>query len=199
MKRVPALGKSIGFALACLVIGVATNLAAQVVMNGKPVRAYEGRVSMLNEQEGRIVIDVSDGSRGNWRVGGYTVVLQGVERVPLRAALSSPRVTVWVSPDGTVQRITLGAMQRAPVAVRPMNGAAARSYVGRVEMMNLRDGKIVIDVSDGSRGNWRVGGYTEVLRGGARAPLQAALESRRVQVWVTREGLVERINILQGR
>jgi len=197
-KWLPTFGTSFGCAIALLLVVAAADLAAQPVMNGKPVRAYAGHVVMLNEREGRIVIAIDDGSKGDWRIGGYTVVLRGAERLPLNAVLASPRVTAWVSPDGTVQRITLGAARPAPTGGRT-NGQVVRSYLGRVEMMNLRDGRIVIDVDDGSKGDWRIGGYTVVLRGAEREPLKAALDSRRVRVWVTREGQVERINILAVR
>jgi len=110
-KWLPTFGKSFGCAIALLLLGAAADLAAQPVMNGKPVRAYAGHVVMLNEREGRIVIDVDDGSKGDWRIGGYTVVLRGGEREPLKAALDSRRVRVWVTREGQVERINILAVR----------------------------------------------------------------------------------------
>jgi hypothetical protein len=76
-------------------------------MNGKQVREYFGRVNMLNERDGKIIINIEDGSTGNWNVGRYTVVLRGSEREPLSLLLSSKRVRAFVSQDGTVQRVEI--------------------------------------------------------------------------------------------
>jgi len=77
------------------------------MMGGKQVRDYTGSVNMLNEQDGKIIIKIDDGSTGNWSVGRYTVVLRGAQREPLSLLLSSKRVKVWVAQDGTVQRVEI--------------------------------------------------------------------------------------------
>ena len=89
-----------------------SNLAAQTMMGGKIVRHYDGRVNMLNERTGRIIVDVEDGSVGHWRVGGYTVVLRGDRRLSLHAVLDSLKVRVWVAEDGTIQRIAILEIRR---------------------------------------------------------------------------------------
>jgi hypothetical protein len=85
---------------------VSGNAFAQT-MGGKEVREYTGSVNMLNEQYGKIIIKVDDGSTGNWSVGRYTVVLRGSQREPLSLLLSSKRVKAWVAQDGTVQRVEI--------------------------------------------------------------------------------------------
>jgi hypothetical protein len=178
------------------------------MMGGKQVRAYAGSVNMLNEQDGKIIIKVDDGSTGNWSVGRYTVVLRGAQREPLSLLLSSKRVKAWVAQDGTVQRVEIldmtGQGVAAPAAVPSqaaapsmMGGKQVRAYAGSVNMLNEQDGKIIIKVDDGSTGNWSVGRYTVVLRGAQREPLSLLLSSKRVKAWVAQDGTVQRVEILQ--
>ena len=78
-----------------------------------------------------------------------------------------------------------------------MGGKQVRDYTGSVNMLNERDGKIIIKIDDGSTGNWSVGRYTVVLRGSEREPLSLLLSSKRVKVWVAQDGTVQRVEILQ--
>jgi len=180
------------------------------MMGGKQVREYTGAVNMLNERDGKIIINIDDGSTGNWSVGRYTVVLRGAQREPLSLLLSSKKVNAWVAQDGTVQRVEIlevaGQGSAAPVAApapaKPappsmMGGKQVREYTGAVNMLNERDGKIIINIDDGSTGNWSVGPYTVVLRGAQREPLSLLLSSKRVNVWVAQDGTVQRVEILQ--
>jgi len=177
------------------------------MMGGKQVRPYDGSVNMLNEQDGKIIIKIDDGSTGSWSVGGYTVVLRGSQREPLSLVLSSRRVKAWVAQDGTVQRIEIlemsGQTAMAPASTAQgapagmMGGKQVRDYTGSVNMLNEQDGRIIIKVDDGSTGNWNVGRYTVVLRGAQREPLSLLLSSKRVKVWVAEDGTVQRVEILQ--
>jgi phenylpyruvate tautomerase PptA (4-oxalocrotonate tautomerase family) len=197
--------------IAALTLLAPASVASQM-MNGKQVREYFGRVNMLNERDGKIIINIEDGSTGNWNVGRYTVVLRGSEREPLSLLLSSKRVRAFVSEDGTVQRVEIlemagqaapppmaGGPGPAPVGAAPMmmNGKQVREYFGRVNMLNERDGKIIINIEDGSTGNWNVGRYTVVLRGSEREPLSLLLSSKRVRAFVSQDGTVQRVEILQ--
>ena len=178
--------------LFCALLLISGQAFAQL-MNGKQVKAYIGSVNMLNEQEGKIIIKIDDGSTGNWNVGKYTVVLRGSEREPLSLVLSSKSVKVWVAQDGTIQRIEILEMAGqgiAAPAANPAQGATAgmmggkqvRDYTGSVNMLNEKDGKIIVKIDDGSTGNWNVGKYTVVLRGSEREPLSILLSSKKVKV-----------------
>ena len=182
-------------------------LGQTATMNGKEVRAYEGSVVMLNEAAGKIQIKIDDGSTGNWNVGPYTVVMRGSVREPLSLLLSAGTVKAFVSRDGQVQRIDILKMAgqaQSPVAPGnqgsgslAMNGKPVRAYMGSVNMLNEGAGKIVVKVDDGSTGNWNVGKYTVVLRGSQREPLSLLVSSKRVKVYVSQDGDVQRVEILQ--
>jgi|GEM_PF-3423070 hypothetical protein len=190
--------------LAALTLMAPKSVVSQM-MNGKQVRDYTGRVNMLNEVDGKIIINIDDGSTGNWNVGRYTVVLRGSEREPLSLLLRTKKVRAFVSQDGDVQRVEIIEMAGqgpAPAngpapAPMVMNGKQVRDYNGRVNMLNERDGKIIINIDDGSTGNWNVGRYTVVLRGSQREPLSLLLSSKRVRVFVSQDGEVQRVEILQ--
>jgi hypothetical protein len=166
---------------------------------------YTGRVNMLNEQDGKIIINVDDGSTGNWSIGrGTTVVFQG-KRQPHSMLLSSKHVKVMVNRDGSVGFIEIlemsdqGAPPSAPGGTSGliMGGKEVHAVTGRVNMLNEQYGNIIINIDDGSNGNWQVGNYTVVLRGAQREPLSLLLSSKRVRVWVARDGTVQRVEILQ--
>ena len=78
-----------------------------------------------------------------------------------------------------------------------MGGKQVRDYTGSVNMLNEKDGKVIIKIDDGSTGNWTVGAYTVVLRGSQREPLSLLLSSKKVKVWVAEDGTVQRVEILQ--
>ena len=159
------------------------------MMDGKEVRRYEGVPNSINEQAGKIVIR-TDSSVGNWSVGPRTVVLFGEERMGLGAVVESTRVEAWVSQDGFVHRINILEM-RLPPGPTP-------NYSGEVVSLNQSAGEIEVRTPN-SVGHWKVGGFTVVGYRGHRIPLGVVLRSKKVSLAVTREGRVERIDVLEMR
>jgi hypothetical protein len=158
-------------------------------MDGKEVRRYEGVPNSINEQAGKIVIRTNS-SVGNWSVGPRTVVLFGSERMGLGAVVESTRVEAWVSEDGFVHRINILEMR--------LPGGPTPNYSGEVVSLNESAGEIEVRTPN-SVGHWKVGGFTVVGYRGHRIPLAHVLRSKKVSLAVTREGRVERVDVLEMR
>ena len=94
--------------------------------------------------------------------------------------------------------LTLGFTISAAHAV-VMNGKEVTAYVGHIVSHNNRTGKIVIK-TENSTGNWRLHNHVTVLNEG-KSSERLNLEdiwrnTRKVRVWVSRDGEVERISVL---
>jgi hypothetical protein len=157
------------------------------MMDGKEVRRYEGVPNSINEQAGKIVIR-TESSVGNWSIGPRTVVFFGAERMSLGAVVESTRVEAWVSQDGFVHRINILEMRLPP--------GPPSNYSGEVVSLNEGAGEIEVRTPN-SVGHWKVGGFSVVGYRGHRIPLVHVLRSKRVSLAVTREGRVERIEVLE--
>ena len=73
-------------------------------------------------------------------------------------------------------------------------------YVGKIVMHNARTHKIEIKTEEHSTGTWRVAKHIMVLRKGERLELSDIWgKTKRVRAWVTKSGIVERIDVLEWK
>ena len=83
-----------------------------------------------------------------------------------------------------------------------MNGKEVKAYVGHIMSHNDRTGEIVIK-TDSSTGHWHLHRHVTVLnegRAGERLDLEDIWRNtRKVRVWVSRDGEVERISVLEWK
>jgi hypothetical protein len=79
-----------------------------------------------------------------------------------------------------------------------MDGKEVRAYEGTPRSINEQQGKIVIQTAT-SEGNWSIGPRTVILFGRERESIKGVEASTRVQAWVSTDGFVHRINILEMR
>jgi hypothetical protein len=92
----------------------------------------------------------------------------------------------------------LGCLIAVPVLAQVMDGKEVHRYEGVPNSINEQAGKIVIR-TESSVGNWSIVPRTVVLFGSERMGLGAVVESTRVEAWVSQDGFVHRINILEMR
>jgi hypothetical protein len=87
----------------------------------------------------------------------------------------------------------------APLAAasQTIDGKAVKAYSGAVTSLDEQAGTIVIATDENSIGNWKVGKYTVVIRGSAREPLSPLLNSKKVKAFVSADGEVQRVVILE--
>ncbi len=83
-----------------------------------------------------------------------------------------------------------------------MNGKEVIPYVGHIVSHNYRTGEVVIK-TDKSTGHWHLHRHVTVLNEG-KASERLNLEdiwrnTRQVRVWVSRDGEVERISVLEWK
>ena len=94
---------------------------------------------------------------------------------------------------------TLCMVMTAP-AETVMNGKEVTAYKGRIVMHNERTNKIEIKTEENSTGNWKIASHVVVLRKGERLPLADVWgKTKRVRAWVSKAGVVERIDVLEWK
>jgi hypothetical protein len=80
-----------------------------------------------------------------------------------------------------------------------MNGKEVRPYTGQIVSHNDRTGEIVIK-TENSTGHWRLHRHVTVLSGRERLELSDIWgKTRLVQVWVSKDGEVQRITVLEWK
>ena len=85
------------------------------------------------------------------------------------------------------------------VAETIMNGKEVKMYVGHIVSHNERTGEIVIK-TDNSTGHWRLSDHTVVLSGKERINLSDIWgKTKNVEVFVSKDGEVQRINVLEWK
>ena len=81
-----------------------------------------------------------------------------------------------------------------------MNGKEVTPYFGRIVMHNERTHKIEVKTEENSTGTWKVSGRVVVMHKGDRLDLSGIWgKTKRVKVWVTKSGVVERIDVLEWK
>jgi len=92
--------------------------------------------------------------------------------------------------------LCLGA---AVTAQTMMNGKEVRPYIGHIVSHNDRTNEIVVKM-DNSTGHWRLSPHTVVLSGQERLQLVDIWgKTQRVEVYVSKDGEVERITVLEWK
>jgi hypothetical protein len=80
-----------------------------------------------------------------------------------------------------------------------MNGKEVTPYIGQIVSHNERTGQIVIKM-DKSTGHWRLSKHTVVLSGKERLTLSDIWgKTQKVQVYVSKDGEVQRISVLEWK
>jgi len=80
-----------------------------------------------------------------------------------------------------------------------MNGKEVRPYTGHIVSHNDRTGEIVVK-TDNSTGHWRLNSHVVVLSGKERLELANIWgKTKLVQVYVSKDGEVQRINVLEWK
>ena len=80
-----------------------------------------------------------------------------------------------------------------------MNGKEVNAYVGHIVSHNARTREIVVK-TEGSTGHWRLANHIVVFSGRERLrPSQIWGRTKRVEVFVSRDGEVQRISVLEWK
>ena len=80
-----------------------------------------------------------------------------------------------------------------------MNGKEVTPHVGQIVSHNERTGQIVVK-TDNSTGHWRLNDHCVVLHGKERLQLSDIWgKTQKVQVWVSKDGEVQRITVLEWK
>ena len=96
--------------------------------------------------------------------------------------------------------LVLASMGVTARAETTMNGKEVTPYVGKIVMHNAHTHKIEIKTEEHSTATWRVAHHIVVLRKGERLDLSDIWgKTKRVRAWVTKSGLVERIDVLEWK
>lgn len=95
--------------------------------------------------------------------------------------------------------VVLFAVSSIVSAETIMNGKEVKAYIGHIVSHNERTGEIVIK-TDNSTGHWRLSHHTVVLSGRERLSLADIWgKTRLVRVYVSRDGEVQRISVLEWK
>ena len=85
------------------------------------------------------------------------------------------------------------------LAATVMNGKEVTPYVGHIVSHNERTGQIVVK-TENSTGHWRLSDHCVVLHGKERLQLSDIWgKTEKVQVWVSKDGEVQRITVLEWK
>lgn len=80
-----------------------------------------------------------------------------------------------------------------------MNGKEVTPYIGHIVSHNERTGEIVIK-TDNSAGHWRLSNHTVVFSGKDRLTLSEVWsKTKKVRVYVSKDGEVQRITVLEWK
>jgi hypothetical protein len=91
---------------------------------------------------------------------------------------------------------SVGAAVRAATI---MNGKEVTPYVGHIVSHNERTGEIVVQ-TEKSTGHWRLSNHTVVLYGKDRLTLSEIWrKTKKVRVYVSKDGEVQRITVLEWK
>jgi hypothetical protein len=92
--------------------------------------------------------------------------------------------------------VAVFGISSALMAATMMNGKEVKPYVGHIVSHNERTGEIVVK-TDNSTGTWRLAAHTVVLSGHERLTLSEIWsKTKRVKVYVSKDGEVQRIEVL---
>lgn len=81
-----------------------------------------------------------------------------------------------------------------------MNGREVTAHMGRIVMHNERTHQIEIKTEEHSSGTWKIAEHIVVLRKGERLALSDIWgKTKRVRAWVSKAGVVERIDVLEWK
>lgn len=90
-------------------------------------------------------------------------------------------------------------LSSAAMAQTIMNGKEVKSYTGHIVSHNERTGEIVVKTDD-STGHWKLSHRTVVLSGKERLNLTEIWgKTKTVQVFVSKDGEVQRISVLEWK
>lgn len=110
--------------------------------------------------------------------------------------------TGFVSPKTAISLlilVVLLAVGSLASAQTIMNGKEVKEYVGHIVSHNSRTGEIVIK-TENSTGHWRLSHHTVVFSGNERLYLDEIWrQTRLVRVYVSRDGEIQRINVLEWK
>jgi hypothetical protein len=98
-----------------------------------------------------------------------------------------------------VASVVLLSANYAVLAGTIMNGKEVTPYTGYIVSHNERTGEIVVK-TENSTGHWRLSSHVVVLSGKERLALpEIWRKTKTVQVYVSKDGEVQRINVLEWK
>jgi len=100
----------------------------------------------------------------------------------------------------SVVLLSLACTLMTSSAATIMNGKEVTAHIGQIVMHNERTHKIEIKTEEHSTGTWKVAERIVVLRKGERLALSEIWgKTKRVRAWVSKAGVVERIDVLEWK
>ncbi len=206
------------------ITGTLALAAGKAKMNGKDVIVETGVLASHNDRTGEIVLNLTDGGTGDWKMSKQMKVFHGKEKIGLAEAGKGQKLRIYVTAEGVVEGLFIidqpgtakpasqpkveaeaapSGGQHADGAAPPakkniMHGKEVFPEIGKIVMLNEKQRKLTMNMDNGSQGKWSIHpqAVVKIFNSKESVPLAELLRASKVKAWVSQDGVVHWLYIM---